>query len=90
MRRGGGVRRAEWFECGSSWVGLGWIGLDWTRDGGWNGTSEMSVLERATRYGNERNGGNRTDETRRQQTQTATRRTQQTTPTTVLYGLEAF
>jgi hypothetical protein len=49
---------------GLNWTGLDWIGLDWTRDGEWNGTSDMSVLERATRDGNERNGGNLTDETR--------------------------
>jgi hypothetical protein len=48
----------------------------------------MSILERATGDGNERNGGNRTDDTRRQQTQAATRHVQQTTPTIVLRGLE--
>jgi len=45
--------------------GLGWIGLDQTRDRGCNGMSEMSILERATGDENERNGGDRTDETRR-------------------------
>ena len=45
--------RVGWI--GLDWTGLDWIGLDWTRDGGWNGASEMSALERATRDGNERN-----------------------------------